>query len=258
MQRKLQGQYQTTTVMGEIVQAFRPYSLPPNPPIEWSFTLQRQFEQAILALGRLDSVTTLLPETSLFLYLYVRKEAILSSQIEGIQSSLSDLLLFEMDCEPGVPLNDVCEVSNYVVALHYGWKRLAAGVPLSLDLLREIHGVLLAKGRGSECQPGVFRKTQNWIGGVHPGSAVFVPPPPKSVAECMGELELFLRDSFIRTPMLLKAALTHVQFETIHPFLDGNGRLGRLLLVLLLCKDGLLKEPILYLSLYFKRRLRKP
>jgi Fic family protein len=184
--------------------------------------------------------------------MYVRKEAVLSSMIEGTQSSLSDLLLFELDMEPGVPLDDVREVSNYVAALDYGLKRLAEGFPLSLRLIKEVHGVLLYKGRGSNQTPGEFRRTQNWIGGTRPGNAAFVPPPADKVLECMGKLELFLHDQPQPTPALLKAALAHVQFETIHPFLDGNGRLGRLLITLLLCEQKMLREPMLYLSLYFK------
>jgi Fic family protein len=172
--------------------------------------------------------------------------------IEGTQSSLSDLLLFELDSEPGVPLDDVREVSNYVAALDYGVKRLAEGFPLSLRLIKETHGMLLAKGRGSRQTPGEFRRTQNWIGGTRPGNAVFVPPPADKVLECMGKLELFLHDQPELTPALLKAALTHVQFETIHPFLDGNGRIGRLLITLLLYEQKMLREPMLYLSLYFK------
>jgi Fic family protein len=252
MKRKLQGQYVTISTVGEKARAFVPAPLPPSPPIEWAPDLRNKFDQALLALGRLDSISTFLPETSLFLYMYVRKEAVLSSMIEGTQSSLSDLLLFELDIEPGVPLDDVREVSNYVAALDYGLKRLAEGFPLSLRLIKEIHAVLLSKGRGANQAPGEFRKTQNWIGGTRPGNAVFVPPPAEQVMDCMGRLELFLHGQPEPTPGLLKAALVHVQFETIHPFLDGNGRLGRLLITLLLCEQKMLREPMLYLSLYFK------
>ncbi|MDF1615688.1 Fic family protein [Desulfurivibrio dismutans] len=252
MKRELQGRYVTISSVGEKAQAFVPAPLPPRPPIDWTPELRSKFDQALLALGRLDSVSTLLPDTSLFLYMYVRKEAVLSSMIEGTQSSLSDLLLFEMDQEPGVPLDDVREVSNYVAALDHGLHLLAEGLPLSLRLFREIHGVLLAKGRGSNQTPGEFRRSQNWIGGTRPGNAAFVPPPAEEVAECMSKLELFLHDQPEPTPVLLKAALAHVQFETIHPFLDGNGRLGRLLITLLLCSRSVLRKPMLYLSLYFK------
>lgn len=252
MQRELQGHYAKVSTVGESVLAFVPAPLPPDPSIDWTPELRSKFDKALLALGRLDSVSRLLPDTSLFLYMYVRKEAVLSSMIEGTQSSLSDLLLFELDQEPGVPLNDVLEVSNYVRALHYGLKRLAEGFPLSLRLIREVHGILLTKGRGSNQTPGEFRKSQNWIGGTRPGNAAFVPPPPEKMMECMGKLELFLHDKPEPTPILLKVALAHVQFETIHPFLDGNGRLGRLLITLLLCEQDVLQQPMLYLSLYFK------
>jgi Fic family protein len=252
MKRELQGSHVTISTVGEQAQAFIPAPLPPRPPIDWTPELRSKFDQALLALGRLDSVSTLLPDTALFLYMYVRKEAVLSSMIEGTQSSLSDLLLFELDQAPGVPLDDVREVSNYVAALDHGLRLMEQGLPLSLRLFREIHGVLLAKGRGSHQTPGEFRRSQNWIGGTRPGNAAFVPPPAHVVPECMGRLELFLHDQPEPTPALLKAALAHVQFETIHPFLDGNGRLGRLLITLILCEQNVLRKPMLYLSLYFK------
>ncbi|MCF8061119.1 MAG: Fic family protein [Deltaproteobacteria bacterium] len=256
MKRDLQGRYVTISTVGEKAQAFVPAPLPPRPPIDWTPELRSKFDQALLALGRLDSVSTLLPDTSLFLYMYVRKEAVLSSMIEGTQSSLSDLLLFELDQKPGVPLDDVREVSNYAAALDHGLRLLEDGLPLSLRLFREIHGMLLTKGRGSNQTPGEFRRSQNWIGGTRPGNAAFVPPPAEEVLECMSKLELFLHDQPEPTPVLLKAALAHVQFETIHPFLDGNGRLGRLLITLLMCEQKVLREPMLYLSLYFKTHRR--
>lgn len=252
MKRELQGKYVTISTVGEKAKAFVPTPLPPHPPIDWTPELRSKFDQALLAIGRLDSVSILLPDTSLFLYMYIRKEAVLSSMIEGTQSSLSDLLLFELDQEPSVPLDDVREVSNYVAALDHGLRLLKDGLPLSLRLLREIHGVLLAKGRGNNQTLGEFRRSQNWIGGTRPGNAAFVPPPAEKVIECMSKLELFLHDQPEPTPVLLKAALAHVQFETIHPFLDGNGRLGRLLITLLLCEQKVLLKPMLYLSLYFK------
>jgi Fic family protein len=252
MDRGLQGHYVTVSTVGESVQAFVPVPLPPRPAIEWTSDLANRFQQALIALGRLDGMSTLLPDVPLFVYMYVRKEAVLSSMIEGTQSSLSDLFMFEMDQEPGVPLDDVREVSNYVAALDHGIRRLKEGLPLSLRLIREIHAVLLSKGRGSSQTPGEFRRSQNWIGGTRPGNAAFVPPPPDIASKCMGELELFLNDQPEPTPVLLKAALSHVQFETIHPFLDGNGRMGRLLITLLLWENGLLRIPMLYLSLYFK------
>jgi Fic family protein len=252
MQRELQGRYVTISTVGENAQAFVPSPLPPHPPIDWTPELRSKFDQALLALGRLDSVSTLLPDTSLFLYMYIRKEAVLSSMIEGTQSSLSDLLLFELDQEPSVPLDDVREVSNYAAAFDHGLCLLKDGLPLSLRLFREVHGVLLAKGRGNNQTPGEFRRSQNWIAGTRPGNAAFVPPPAEKVIECMNMLELFLHDQPEPTPVLLKAALAHLQFETIHPFLDGNGRLGRLLITLLLCEQKVLQKPMLYLSLYFK------
>ncbi|MCS4034955.1 Fic family protein, partial [Salinibacter ruber] len=244
--------YILTSSVGEEVRAFVPDPLPPPTDLDLKAEDQDLIERANRALGRLDGVTTLLPDTQLFLYLYVRKEAVLSSQIEGTQSSLSDLLLYESDEVPGVPMDDVVEVSNYVAALNHGLERLEEGFPLSLRLIREIHGILLREGRGSEKEPGEFRRSQNWIGGTRPGNATYVPPPPNKVVGCMGALEKFLHDDPVRTPTLIKAGLAHVQFETIHPFLDGNGRVGRLLITLLLCQEGALTKPILYLSLYFK------
>jgi Fic family protein len=232
--------------------AFVPAALPPEPPLKLTAADHDLIERANRALGKLDGMTSLLPDTSLFIYAYVRKEALVSSQIEGTQSSFSDLLLFESDQAPGVPMEDVREVSDYVAALDHGLERLRGGFPLSLRLLREIHGVLLRSGRGSNKTPGEFRRSQVWIGGSRPGNARFVPPPPDKVVECMGALEKFLHGDPVQTPTLLKAALAHVQFETIHPFLDGNGRLGRLLITFLLCAEGALSEPILYLSLHFK------
>jgi Fic family protein len=257
MKRDLQGHYITISVVGEPVGAFVPAPLPPMPSVEWSSELRSKFGEAMLALGRLDSATAILPGASLLLYMFIRKEAVLSSMIEGTQSSLADLLLFEIDEQPGVPLADVQEVSNYVAALNHGLSRLREGFPLSLRLLKEIHGVLLARGRGSDQRPGEFRQSQNWIGGTRPGNAAFVPPPAAHVQECMGELEMFLNDRPTATPSLLKAALAHVQFETIHPFLDGNGRVGRLLITLLLCEEGMLRAPALYLSLYFKKHRQR-
>jgi Fic family protein len=245
------GEYIPLTAGGEIVRAFVPPPLPPHPPVQVD-SLLVLLEQANHELGRLDGLASVLPDISLFIYAYVRKEAVLSSQIEGTQSSLSDLLLYENHEMPGVPIEDVQEVSNYVAALTHGLKRLREGFPLSLRLIREIHEVLLSKGRGSNKEPGEFRRSQNWIGGTRPGNAAFVPPPPDRVMECMGQLELFLHEESPRLPLLIKAGLVHVQFETIHPFLDGNGRLGRLLITFLLCAGGALHEPILYLSLFFK------
>jgi Fic family protein len=231
--------------------AFLPPPLPPKPAIH----MERLFlalELANRALGRLDGVTSILPDASIFLYMYVRKEALLSSQIEGTQSSLSELLLFESAELPGVPLDDVQEVSNYVAAINHGVQRIRDGFPISLRLIREIHAVLMSKGRGSTKQPGEFRATQNWIGGSGPHTAIFVPPPPDRMMKALGELESFIHEETPELPFLVKLGLIHVQFETIHPFLDGNGRLGRLLITLILCSEKILNQPMLYLSLYFK------
>jgi len=234
--------------------AFVPNPLPPVPPLTVDATLRQLLDRGLLALGRLDSIATLLPNPDLFLYSYVRKEALLSSQIEGTQSSLADLLLFEVDAAPGVPFDDVVEVSNYVAALEQGLQRIQEGFPLSNRLIRELHETLMRRGRGVEKQPGEFRTVQNWLGGGNPAQAVFVPPPPDRIQDCMASLEQFLHGQPEPTPALIKAALAHVQFETIHPFLDGNGRIGRLLVPLILHVDGLLERPLLYLSLYLKQR----
>jgi Fic family protein len=246
------GHYQTTAVGGETVRAYVPVPLPPIPPIDLT-GLQTALELANQTVGRLDGIASVLPDPSLFLYMYIRKEALLSSQIEGTQSSLSDLLLFEADEAPGVPIDDTREVSNYVAAMNHGLCRLREDFPLSLRLIREIHEILLSKGRGQDKDPGEFRRTQNWIGGTRPGNALFVPPPPHLVMDCLGALESFIHSETNDLPLLVKAALVHVQFETIHPFLDGNGRLGRLLITFLMCERGILREPLLYLSLFFKQ-----
>jgi len=253
MERGPSGDYATISTVGERCRAFVPFPLPPKPDLVWSVELQTKFAAANTALGRLDGVSSLLPDPQIFLYSYVRKEAVLSSQIEGTQSSLSDLLLFENDESPGVPLDDVQEVLNYTAALEYGLKRIKDGFPLSLRLIKELHGILLSKGRGSQKLPGEFRRSQNWIGGTRPGNAHFVPPPPEKLLDCLSTLERFLHNQPEETSPLVKAALAHVQFETIHPFLDGNGRVGRLLITLLLYVEGVMQQPLLYLSLFFKR-----
>lgn len=251
MNRGIQGRFVSRATAGEPFEAFVPNPLPPAPPIELGGERSERLSEATLALGRLDGVFIVLPDKLHFLYQYVRKEAVLSSQIEGTQSSLSDLLLFEAEEAPGVPLHDVIEVSQYVGALDHGLHRIRGGFPISARLFREIHGVLLSRGRGSDRDPGEFRRSQNWIGGTRPGNAAFVPPPPEVVVELMSDLERFLHQG-ARLPPLIKAALAHLQFETIHPFLDGNGRVGRLLITLLLCEANVLTEPLLYLSLFFK------
>ncbi len=258
MRRGLTGRYEAGTVTGSgPFQAFVPDPLPPAPPLDLTGKLRQSLDDTLVALGRLDSVSTLLPDARLFLYTYLRKEAVLSSQIEGTQSSLSDLLLFELDEAPGVPMDDVREVSNYVAALEVGLQRIKEGLPISSRLIREMHGALLRDGRGAGKQPGEFRRTQNWIGGRTPADAVFVPPPWPRIADCIADLERFVHNQPHTTPTLVKAALAHVQFETIHPFLDGNGRIGRLLITLLLTSEGVLSEPLLYLSLYFKRNRQR-
>ncbi len=247
------GRYIIITTAGEEIRAFVPDPLPPRPPIRMTAPLQDLLEKANRALGRLDGIASLLPNTSLFIYMYVRKEAVLSSQIEGTQSSLSDLLLYEIADTPAAPIDDVAEVSNYVRAMTHGLNRVKNdGFPISGRLLREIHAELIGSGRGGEQEPGAFRRSQNWLGGTRPGNARFVPPPQTEVPDLIANLERFIHDEPERTSTLVKAGLAHVQFETIHPFLDGNGRLGRLLITLLLCSEEVLLEPTLYLSLYFK------
>lgn len=233
---------------------FLPALLPPDPPLAIDAELQGLLDRANQALGRLDGITLLLPDPDQFLYTYVRKEAVLSSQIEGTQSSLSDLLLFEADAAPGVPVADARETANYIGAMNRGLELISKeGLPLCNRLFREVHCVLLGSGRGSEKTPGQFRREQNWIGGARPSIARYVPPPWEEVEPAMADLERFLRDQPERTPILIKAAMAHAQFESIHPFLDGNGRVGRLLITLLLVADGVLKGPLLYMSLYLKQ-----
>ena len=251
------GSYIISSVAGEKVRAFMPPPLPPIPAVELS-GLHQQLDRANQGLGRLNGMTRLLPDVRFLLYLYVRKEALVSSQIEGTQSSFTDLLLFENEAVPSVPLEDVEEVSNYVAAMQHGLRRLRGGFPLSLRLIREIHAILLrGGGRGANRSPGEFRRTQNWIGGSRPGNASFVPPPPERLMECLDGFERFLHDERHRLPILVEAGLMHVQFESIHPFLDGNGRVGRLLVTLLLCSKGVLTEPLLYPSLYLKTNRRQ-
>lgn len=247
--QRVTGEFRTSTTAGERVRAYVPKPLPPEPAVDLS-ALYPLLDKANQALGRLDGSIAVLPNARLFLYFYVRKEAVVSSQIEGTQSTLSQLLLFERGLGDSTHIDDLIETSNYVAAMEYGLERLKDGFPISLRLLRDIHGVLLRGGRGSEKTPGEFRRSQNWIGGTRPGNAIFVPPPPEALMECLDPLEKYLYDE--RLPLLVKLGLVHVQFETIHPFLDGNGRLGRLLLTLLLCESGVLREPMLYLSLYLK------
>jgi Fic family protein len=232
--------------------AFIPAPLPPVPPLEFSPELQRIHESAVHAVGQLEGVSRTMDPDRL-LYMYVRKEAVLSSQIEGTQSTLSDLLQYENDAVPGTPLDDVREVSRYVAALYHGLQRIETGaLPLSLRLIREIHRVLMSSGRGSVQSPGEFRRSQNWIGGSRPGTARYVPPPPHEMMAALDNFEKFLHDGYGRTAPIVKAGLAHAQFETIHPFLDGNGRVGRLLISLIFGAEGLLSQPFFYFSLYLK------
>jgi Fic family protein len=249
LKRQPFGDYEISTTLGEQVRAFVPPRIHPLPELQFSTGTKGALDRALLSLGRLDGAATTMPDVDLLLYTFVRKEAVLSSQIEGTQSTLDDLLAHEIDEVPGVPIEDVREVSRYVDALGYGMGRLAEGFPLVNRLLREMHGILLADGRGAEKQPGEFRRSQNWIGGTRPGNAAFVPPPPQRLDECLADLERFLHEP---VNPVIKAALAHVQFETLHPFLDGNGRVGRLLITLSLVNDRVLKRPLLYPSLYFK------
>lgn len=253
MKREPTGKFITTTTYDETVKAFVPYPIPDFKTLEIDDRLRQKLDNAMLSLGRLDTVATLLPDVSYFIYTYIRKEAVMSSRIEGTQSSISDLLIYESEAMPGVPIDDVEEVVQYVAAINYGLKRTEEGFPVSLRLIREIHEVLLSQGRGSKKSPGEFRRSQNWIGGTRPGNAGFVPAPPDKLMECLSAFENYLHDGEVRTPTLIKIALAHVQFETIHPFLDGNGRVGRLLITLLLCTEKILSQPMLYLSLYFKK-----
>ncbi len=246
------GRFAEKSSHGEAYKCYIPQKLPPVPPIH----IERFYgllDQANVALGELNGIKVNLPDASLLLSAFSKKEAVLSSQIEGTQSSLSDYLLSESRGEDSKAGDDEREVANYMSAMEHGLQRIQS-LPLSRRLLCEIHEKLLAGSRGGEKCPGEFRSSQNWIGGARPGNAVYVPPPPENLSECFGDFEKFLHDKETPLPVLIKIALAHVQFESIHPFLDGNGRLGRLLITFMLCLSGLLKEPLLYLSLYFKTR----
>jgi Fic family protein len=244
------GPYIETVAFNEKVRAYVPPPLPPKPPVALDGLLPR-LSEADRALGRLDGIAVMLPRKELFLYMYVRKEAVLSSQIEGTQSTLDDLLRFETEAAAGAPIDDVREVSNYVDAMMYGLERMRE-LPLSLRLIREMHARLLKGGRGALKSPGEFRTSQNWLGGSRPGNAVYVPPPISELGACLDSFEKFIHEEASGLPPLVKAGLLHVQFESIHPFLDGNGRLGRLLITLFLCNHRVLRQPLLYLSLFFK------
>ena len=253
MKRQQTGIYETASIGDGQVGAFIPNPLPPEDVLDMKY-LQHSLDSAIFALGQLHSIATILPEPWLYIYAYIRREAVLSSRIEGMQSTLSDLMLFELTQVPGVRVDDVVEVSNYVSALEHGLRRIQEDYfPLCNRLIREIHKKLLSSDQGSNKLTGEFRRSQNWLGGTRPGNARFVPPPTKFVEKCMSDLERFMYSDDRGHSALIRTGLSHVQFETIHPFLDGNGRVGRLLISLQLCHEGLLNEPLLYLSLHFKK-----
>jgi Fic family protein len=243
------GSYIVKKISGESYKCYIPPLLPIKPEIDLSY-LSCLIEKSIHSISELNNLAKIVPNTELFLYMYVRKEALLSSQIEGTQSSFSDLLLFEQKQKINISKDDVEEVSNYIKALKHGIKRMNDGFPLSLRLIKEIHAILLSGTRGADKIPGEFRKSQNWIGGTRPGNAFFVPPSIEYLNDSLSNFEQFLHNN--KTSILVKAAISHAQFETIHPFLDGNGRIGRLLITLLLIQHKILDSPILYLSLYLK------
>jgi Fic family protein len=253
MQRSRQGELRRQTTSPEAFFAFIPAALPPEPPLDLDHNLAKKLSKADQMLGRLDGLSRILPHPDLLIYFYIRKEAVLSSQIEGTQSTLSDLLLFEMEPTTGDDNADVIDVSNYVAALRHGLVRMEGGFPLSLRLIREMHGILLQSGRGSGQTPGEFRTSQNWIGGSRPGNALYVPPPVEEMKASLDAFEKFMNGGAEEFPVLLQCAMIHLQFESIHPFLDGNGRIGRLLVTLLLIERGVLIQPMLYMSLYLKQ-----
>lgn len=247
------GTYRVTTAGNEEVRAFVPVPLPPaNPPLALDESLMALHAEAVAAVGKLSVAGAMVPSPQWFIYGFVRKEAVVSSEIEGTQATLQDVVTYEATKQAERP-DDVREVCNYVDALTYARAEIAKpkGLPLSSRLLCEAHKRLMRGVRGADKQPGEIRRSQNWIGGTRPGNARFVPPPPEDVPALMAQLDKWLH-SDDTLPPLVKAGLAHVQFETIHPFLDGNGRLGRLLITLYLCEQGILDEPLLYLSLYLK------
>lgn len=249
------GQYVTTAVAGESVEAFVPNPLPPRLTSEQLAPLAEPLREAETALVRLDLAGEMIPSIDWFIYAFVRKEALLSSEIEGTQASLVDVVAWEQTEQPGTSsIEDIEEVTNYVAAINYGFNEIHSpkGVPISVRLLNDCHRILMQGVRGGNREPGELRRSQNWVGGSRPGNAVFVPPPPERVADLLGDLQRYIHAEDELAP-LLRIALVHVQFETIHPYLDGNGRLGRMLIALLLDHWQLLKSPLLYLSLYLKQ-----
>jgi Fic family protein len=262
MRKRVTGRYERTVVGGEDIAAFIPLGLPPaDPPLAIASTLSERLQEAEQALARLELAGEMVPSLDWFIYAFVRKEAVISSQIEGTEATLVDLLSFEAeeqaadDAEtPERPTADVEEICNYLDALTYAREELSrsGGLPLSMRLLNETHRRLMRGVRGAEKEPGEVRRTQNWIGGSRPGNAMYVPPPPRALGEALGAFEKYLHADDALHP-LVRAGLLHVEFETIHPYLDGNGRIGRLLVTLLLEHWKLLTKPLLYLSLFFKR-----
>ncbi len=254
---RITGIYDRKTIGGEEIAAFIPHSLPPaDPSLELDAGSQERLQAATTALSRLELAGEIVPSVEWFIYAFVRKEAVISSQIEGTQATLVDLLNYEAGAQPEPASEvEVQQVCNYLDALTFARGQLArkGGLPLSVRLLNETHHRLMKGGRGAEKQPGEIRRSQNWIGGARPGNAVYVPPPPHEVSRLLGDLEKYIHAEDALPP-LVRAGLVHVQFETIHPYLDGNGRLGRLLVTLLLEEWKLLSQPLLYLSLFFKRR----
>ena len=249
------GRYITTTVAGEAVEAFVPDPLPPRLSAPQLATLTEPLREAEAALGRLDLAGEMIPSLDWFIYAFVRKEALLSSEIEGTQATLVEVLAWEQAEQPGTSnIDDIEEVTNYVAAVNHALKEIHSpkGPPISMRLLNDCHRILMQGVRGATKRPGELRRSQNWIGGSRPGNAVFVPPPPEQVADLLSDLESYIHAQDELAP-LLRIALAHVQFETIHPYLDGNGRLGRMLIALLLDHWQLLKSPLLYLSLYLKQ-----
>ena len=249
------GRYVATTVAGEPVEAFVPDPLPPRLSAQRLATLSEPLRDAKAALARLNLAGEMIPSLEWFIYAFVRKEALLSSEIEGTQATLVDVLAWEQAEQPGASnIDDIEEVTNYVAAVNHAFNEINSqkGPPISMRLLNDCHRILMQGVRGATKQPGELRRSQNWIGGSRPGNAVFVPPPPEQVADLLGDLESYIHAENELAP-LLRIALVHVQFETIHPYLDGNGRLGRMLIALLLDHWQLLKSPLLYLSLYLKQ-----
>lgn len=249
------GRYVTSTVAGEAVKAFIPDPLPPKLTAKGLQELSEPLREAEAALARLDLAGEMIPSINWFVYAFVRKEALLSSEIEGTQATLVDVLAWEQADQPGASsIEDIEEVTNYVAAINYAFERIHApkGAPISVRLFNDCHRILMQGVRGANKQPGEIRRSQNWVGGSRPGNAVFVPPPPQRIVDLLGDLERYIHGKHDLAP-LLRVALVHVQFETIHPYLDGNGRLGRMLIALLLDHWRLLNSPLLYLSLYFKQ-----